>query len=267
MMFTKLKYCGFVFLVFTTVLFALGERPETKSSSTVRPEAIHSPDTQFSKAFSEYQDAKKTRYAEYANQATVDFEKYLKTYPDDRNVLNAFFLISDAYYLAGKLSKQEEYLKKYLDYVVSNNVTTNYFYKEARLKNAEVVYRQGDAPQAKVICESLLSEYASDENFKYDINKQLLVIYESLNTTDKLIPQYQYFIERKNKLENADLYYVYAYKLAVIYFNNKQFAKARPYFKEIAAKKDSASLKYFVESSKSYLNKIDGVPAGLKTKK
>jgi TolA-binding protein len=255
-MLQALKVFLLIALLSSGVIYAMGgpppapPSPEKDTGMIKYPEVEPTAEKQFERAYSEYVDALRVS-SYYAEKAVKSFKNYLKYYPQDIKRIDALFLLSKACFLNNDYAGQEEYLNQYLQ----ESPTSNSYQKYAELDSGTILVRKGDNSGAKLIFDKLLDNYGNDPEMKRNIYKQSLPVYENENNKERLTTIYSYYTANRHYLENQNLYYVYCYKLGVIYYEKGDIQKAKYYFKIVAEEK-SPQNKFLAESARSYLSKI-----------
>ncbi len=259
-----------VVISFVTQLYAVGEKPKYKSEPgqiteqavAPAPSVLPTAEQQFEKAYQEYLQAKRMNYSRNNQKAIKSFKDYLQYYPKAGKRVDALFYLEKLYQKEMDINNQE----KYLDLYWQEATTGNYYYKYAEIDNALLDLHKGQKEQAILKLENMDKIYSGkDEFMKREIYRVLLEGYEMGQPDDRIIRLYKYYIEHK-ELVSKNYYYLYCYKLAVIYYNQHNIPEARKYFQIVAKAKDFDTT-YIIKISQDYLNKISLLEKEVKNKK
>lgn len=190
-----------------------------------------------------YDQAKRDGYEKSITRALLATEHFLKTYAADARVPTVYFYREQLFGLASDMPRQTEALAKYF----SIAPTSNPVYFLARLDQAYIWERSGKKLEALKEYEEIYAVATGNTKAKDEALLHLVPFYEADQQWLKLKVIYTFFVEHPEKLPNQEMYYIYAYKLGVIYYNEGKKQEAAKYF-AIVKSGTAPVLKLFKES-------------------
>ena len=237
-------------LMIGSCLYALGEKPRAQVSgkgdsrvTAANPQAMTA-DGLFADVLQKYIALKKANYEKSRQDAELAIANFLTQYPQDNRVSQVTFYAERVQALKGDSAAQTKYLDKYFTLA---SPTNNALYYLARLDKATLEADKGNSALAITEYETVYAAATENAEVRDEALLCLIPQYEQQQKTEKLKVLYTFFIEHKDKLPTSDLYYIYAYKLGVIYYNQGDKKQAQKYF-AIVKTGDLPVLKMFKES-------------------
>lgn len=236
-----------------SMLMALGEKPKVISTnSEVQAESIiqdqnneqkKTADEQYLWIIQNYEQAKHDRYSKSIERALQATDYFIKNYSSDSRLPTVYFYAAQLHKMSGDLAAQEAAITKYF----SVATTSNPVYLFARINRAELWESSGKIAEAVKEYENVYAVATENMQVKDSALLHLIPAYEAGQQVEKLKVIYKFFIDHPEKLPNREQYYIYAYKLGVIYYNEGNKKEAAKYF-AIVKSGTAPVLKLFKES-------------------
>ena len=166
---------------------------------------------------------RKFRAAEW-DAAITGFSTYLNRYPQGNNSLKAHF------YRGESLFEQKRYTEAIKDYHKLSELNNITFAETSNLRAASIAYNITQDYSAAFIYYKRLEQYASTEENKYTAQLYGMRSAYWSKQLDKILPSANAVLanNRATQSEKAEANYF----LAKMYLQNKEYAKAKPYFQK-----------------------------------
>lgn len=256
-----------ILVLMCVCLYALGDKPKDASESpgqktgaTAQPRYVEPPieelsaDQLYSRLFAEHRSAQSMQYADQTRKAIRAQELFINKYADDTRRSDVLYFLSTNYV---KLNQQKERLAVVEDYF-ETAPTDNRFYEVMNIELLGAYAGNNQSVSANALYAQLQEKYATDNVVLARIHQDMLSVLTSSGDVNGQKNVYRFFRtgNNRNYLRDANNYYIYSYRLAMLYYNEKQYKLAEPLFKDVAAQKEKPILAVFVESSENYLKQI-----------
>lgn len=242
-----------IILVFFSLLYAFGERPKVTQSGNIEPsQAVMAPqqneqkdtaDAQYLWIIQNYEQARRDNYDKSIARALQATDYFIKNYSADERLPMVYFYSAQLHALSGDTAKQEAALTKYFSVAPTDNPV----YLLARVGRASIWERAGKINEAVQEYEAVYALAPENSAAKDKALLQLVPSYEAEQQWPRLKAVYAFFIDNPEKLPNPEMYYIYAYKLGVIHYNEGNKDEAEKYF-AIVKSGNAPVLKLFKES-------------------
>jgi tetratricopeptide (TPR) repeat protein len=242
-----------IILISFSLLNALGERPKaTQSGPEQASEVLMAPqqneqkdtaDAQYLWIIQNYEQARRDNYDKSIAKALQATDYFINNYSADERLPMVYFYSAQLNALSGDTVQQEAALTKYFSVATTDNPV----YLLARVDRASLWERAGKIVEAVQEYEDVYAIAPDNTAAKDKALLQLVPSYEAEQQWPKLKAVYAFFIDNPEKLPNPEMYYIYAYKLGVIHYNEGNKNEAEKYF-AIVKSGNAPVLKLFKES-------------------
>jgi len=185
-----------------------------------------------------FQLAKVSYDAGRPEQAITEFEKFLKTFQDSKHAPEVRELLAQAYINGNNYNKAIEYIET----LSSRSAYIDQAYQKATYLKGADLYNRDDFEQAVRYFKTSL-QYPKDPVYT---SAALFWLGESLSMTgnnDEAIGSYERVLSMGQGVD-PDLMLATRYALGYAYFNQQDFAKALPHFREFVAKANKSNPNY-----------------------
>ena len=250
-------------------LYALGNKPQTTDAEqakqknapvTAQPRAVDTPleelnaNQLYSRFYAEHRSAQSMQYAEQIRKAIRAGELFVKKYPEDTRRPEVLYFLATNYV---QVNQQQERLQAAEDYFATAP-TDNRFYNLMYLELLGAYAGNNQTASANALYAQLRRQYATDNAVLAGMHQDMLPLLTNNGDSEGQKNVYKFFRtgNNRNYLRDPNNYYVYAYKLALLYYNERQYKLAEPLFKDVAAQRSKPILAIFAESSENYLKQI-----------
>ena len=222
-----------VLCVLCVALFAFGEKPKALDTTTDTAAAIvventyeQTADAQYERILRDVQTADQSKLKKHADAALISVRHFEKQYAQDARRVDMYFIATILNELKADYAAADLAIAQYMAQAASENR----YYVRAQFAQARSLIRAEQFVTAQVQIEAVVAQHPTDNALIAIAYTDILPVYEATNNTVGLKKVYSFFIEHRMFLQNPDLYYVYAYKLGVIYYNAEDYDAAQKYF-------------------------------------
>jgi hypothetical protein len=252
-----------LFCLLLGVVLAMGDKPVSGSDSTSggryvplsqRPIGELSADQLYTRAYAEYGAAMDMANSEQNVRAIKALELFLQKYSaDERSGAVCYYLV-----VVYARNNQPQEQKALADAFFAAEPTKDALYDSLAMGSLSAYVWSQETQTANAFYTELQEKYPTDNQLLASIHQDYLAQLEVNGDVDGQKKVFNFFRSGDNRryLKNPHLYYIYTYRLAVIYYNEGDQQAAEPLFKEVAAQSNTVVLRFFAESAQEYLKNI-----------